>query len=68
MGSAGEHIGGDLGCLCEVNLVYDRIEVLPDSQIVQRLPELKSEEVLQLNVQIAIDQLINNKRDNLGIF
>jgi 2-methylcitrate dehydratase len=36
--------------------------------LVQRLPELSAEEVLQLNVQIPTDKLVNNKRDTKGIF
>lgn len=36
--------------------------------LVERLPELTAAEVQQLNVQIPIDKLINNKRDNKGIF
>ncbi len=34
----------------------------------ERLPELTAAEVQQLNVQIPIDKLINNKRDTKGIF
>jgi 2-methylcitrate dehydratase len=34
----------------------------------ERLPELTSAEIQQLNVQIPIDKLINNKRDQKGIF
>ena len=34
----------------------------------ERLPELTSSEIQQLNVQIPIDKLINNKRDQRGIF
>lgn len=34
----------------------------------ERLPELTAAEVQQLNVQIPIDKLINNKRDQKGIF
>lgn len=36
--------------------------------LVERLPELTAAEVQQLNVQIAIDKLVNNKRDTKGIF
>jgi len=36
--------------------------------LVERLPELTAVEVQQLNVQIPIDKLVNNKRDNKGIF
>ncbi len=34
----------------------------------ERLPELTAPELQQLNVQIPIDKLINNKRDQKGIF
>lgn len=34
----------------------------------ERLPELTAAEVQQLNVQIPIEKLINNKRDEKGIF
>lgn len=34
----------------------------------ERLPELTAAELQQLNVQIPIDKLINNKRDQKGIF
>lgn len=34
----------------------------------ERLPELTANEVQLLNVQIPIDKLINNKRDNKGLF
>lgn len=34
----------------------------------ERLPELTAAELQQLNVQIPIDKLINNKRDQRGIF
>lgn len=34
----------------------------------ERLPELTAAEVQQLNVQIPIDKLTNNKRDTKGIF
>ena len=34
----------------------------------ERLPELTAAEVQQLNVQIPIDKLMNNKRDTKGIF
>lgn len=34
----------------------------------ERLPELTAAEMQQLNVQIPIDKLINNKRDQKGIF
>lgn len=34
----------------------------------ERLPELTAAEVQQLNVQIPIDKMINNKRDQKGIF
>lgn len=34
----------------------------------ERLPELTAAEIQQLNVQIQIDKLINNKRDQKGIF
>lgn len=34
----------------------------------ERLESLTAEEVQQLNVQIPIDKLVNNKRDNKGIF
>lgn len=36
--------------------------------LVERLPELTAAEVQQLNVQIQIDKLVNNKRDTKGIF
>lgn len=36
--------------------------------LVQRLPELTSAEVQELNVQIPFDTLVNNKRDTKGIF
>lgn len=36
--------------------------------LVERLPELTAAEVKQLNVQIPIDKLVNNKRDEKGIF
>lgn len=34
----------------------------------ERLPELTAAELQQLNVQIPIDKLVNNKRDQRGIF
>ncbi len=34
----------------------------------ENLPELSAAQIQELNVQIPIDQLINNKRDNKGIF
>ena len=34
----------------------------------ERLPELTATELQQLNVQIPIDKLVNNKRDQKGIF
>lgn len=34
----------------------------------ERLPELTAAELQQLNVQIPIDKLVNNKRDTKGIF
>ena len=34
----------------------------------ERLPELTASELQQLNVQIPIDKLVNNKRDQKGIF
>lgn len=34
----------------------------------ERLPELTAAEMQQLNVQIPIDKLVNNKRDQKGIF
>lgn len=37
-------------------------------QLVERLPELSPSEVQQLNVQIPIEKLVNNKRDDKGIF
>jgi 2-methylcitrate dehydratase len=37
-------------------------------KLVENLPNLTAEEVAQLNVQVAIDKLVNNKRDNKGIF
>ena len=37
-------------------------------QLVERLPELSAEEVLQLNVQVSMDQLECNTRDDRGIF
>jgi 2-methylcitrate dehydratase len=36
--------------------------------LVERLPELTAAEVQLLNVQMPIDKLLNNKRDNKGIF
>jgi len=36
--------------------------------LVQRLPDLTAMEVQELNVQIPLDTLINNKRDTKGIF
>lgn len=36
--------------------------------LVERLPELTSAEVQQLNVQIPIDKILLNKRDSKGIF
>lgn len=36
--------------------------------LVERLPELTASEVQQLNVQIPLEKLINNKRDQKGIF
>lgn len=36
--------------------------------LVQRLPELTANEVQELNVQIPLEKLINNKRDTKGIF
>jgi 2-methylcitrate dehydratase len=36
--------------------------------LVERLPELTAAEVQQLNVQMPIEKLINNKRDTKGIF
>ena len=36
--------------------------------LVQNLENLTAEEVRQLNVQIPIENLVNNKRDNKGIF
>ena len=36
--------------------------------LAERLESLTAEEVQQLNVQIPIDKLVNNKRDNKGIF
>ena len=36
--------------------------------VVQRLPQLKAEELIQLNVQVEKDRLANNKRDDRGIF
>lgn len=37
-------------------------------QLVERLPELTAEELFGLNVQIAPEHLVNNKRDEKGIF
>lgn len=37
-------------------------------KLVERLPELSADEVQQLNVQIPIESLTNNKRDTKGIF
>jgi 2-methylcitrate dehydratase len=37
-------------------------------ETVQRLPNLKAEELGQLNVQVDLAKLENNKRDNRGIF
>lgn len=37
-------------------------------EVVQRLPQLKAEELLQLNVQLDKDRLVHNTRDQLGIF
>jgi len=34
----------------------------------ERLPELTAVELQQLNVQIPIDKLLNNKRDEKGLF
>jgi len=36
--------------------------------LVQRLPELTATEVLELNVQLPLETLLNNKRDTKGIF
>ncbi len=36
--------------------------------LVQRLPELTHGELLELNVQVPLEKLINNERDNRGIF
>jgi 2-methylcitrate dehydratase len=36
--------------------------------LVQRLPELTAAEVLELNVQVPLESLQNNKRDTKGIF
>ena len=36
--------------------------------LVERLPELSAKEVQELNVQIDINKMINNKRDTKGIF
>ncbi len=36
--------------------------------LVQNLAQLTSDQVAQLNVQVAFDQLVNNKRDSKGIF
>lgn len=36
--------------------------------LVERLPELTAAEIQQLNVQMPIEKLINNKRDTKGIF
>lgn len=36
--------------------------------LVERLPELTAAEVQQLNVQMPIERLLNNKRDTKGIF
>lgn len=36
--------------------------------LVQELPALSAAQVQELNVQIALDKLINNKRDTKGIF
>lgn len=36
--------------------------------LVQRLPELTADEVLQLNVQAPLEYLVPNKRDTKGIF
>jgi 2-methylcitrate dehydratase len=37
-------------------------------QLVERLPDLTATQVQELNVQIPIEKLINNKRDTKGIF
>lgn len=37
-------------------------------KLVENLPNLTAEEVQQLNVQIPLENLINNKRDDKGIF
>ena len=36
--------------------------------LVQNLPELNAQQIQELNVQVALDTLINNKRDTKGIF
>lgn len=36
--------------------------------MVQNLPDLTTAQVAELNVQVPLDTLINNKRDNKGIF
>ncbi len=36
--------------------------------LVQNLSDLTPEQVQQLNVQVTIDRLLNNKRDSKGIF
>ncbi|MBC7530392.1 MAG: MmgE/PrpD family protein [Oligoflexus sp.] len=37
-------------------------------ELVQNLADLTADQVQQLNVQVAIDRLVNNKRDTKGIF
>ncbi len=37
-------------------------------QLVENLPQLTAEQLKQLNVQIPLDKLTNNKRDEKGIF
>jgi 2-methylcitrate dehydratase len=37
-------------------------------KLVENLPQLTAEQLKQLNVQIPLDKLVNNKRDEKGIF
>ncbi len=37
-------------------------------QLVENLPDLKAKDLKDLNVQIALDKMIYNKRDTRGIF
>ncbi len=49
-------------------------EIIPKAErdrfinLVEKLPSLTAEQLKQLNVQIPMDKLVNNKRDEKGIF